>query len=318
MGYRFQKDFNMVPSYALKRDRKLRWHISVRVLGSIPGLGRSPGEGNSYSLQSSDLENSKDCIVMGSQGVGHNWATLTFAFTSVLLGGAGGKESACQCRLGFDPWVGKSPWRRKWHPTPVPLLGKSHGQRSLVGYSPWGHKESDTTEWLSTVFLHHHTVHMCALPVSCLLIESNNFMVRSIFSIFIIKKYHCTPLVHMICYSYFYFQIFLLSLGLLHLKIGFVVSEFIISLMPVSSLEVSVLFPYSHTHPLPLLGALSPRLFWPAPSAQVTLRARCSVCILGSPIATLEAPFSSFCTWLPCFLGMLSPLFPCSFLLLSL
>ena len=37
-------------------------------------------------------------------------------------------------------------WRRKWHPTPVFLPGKSHGQRSLVGYSPWGHKESDTTE----------------------------------------------------------------------------------------------------------------------------------------------------------------------------
>ena len=39
-------------------------------------------------------------------------------------------------------------WRRKWQPTPVPLPGKSPGQRSLVGYSPWGCKESDTTEWL--------------------------------------------------------------------------------------------------------------------------------------------------------------------------
>ena len=38
------------------------------------------------------------------------------------------------------------PWRRKWQPTPVLLPGKPHGQRSLVGYSPWGHKESDTTE----------------------------------------------------------------------------------------------------------------------------------------------------------------------------
>ena len=41
------------------------------------------------------------------------------------------------------------PWRRKWQPTPIFLPGKSHGQRSLVGYSPWGSKESDTTEWLS-------------------------------------------------------------------------------------------------------------------------------------------------------------------------
>ena len=38
--------------------------------------------------------------------------------------------------------------RRPWHPTPVLLPGKSHGQRSLVGCSPWGHEESDTTEWL--------------------------------------------------------------------------------------------------------------------------------------------------------------------------
>ena len=42
------------------------------------------------------------------------------------------------------------PWRRKWQPTPVFLPGKSHGQRSLEGYSPWGHKESDRTERPST------------------------------------------------------------------------------------------------------------------------------------------------------------------------
>ena len=50
----------------------------------------------------------------------------------------------------FDPWVGKIPWRRKWQPTPVSLPGKSHGQKSLMGYNPWAHKESDTTERLST------------------------------------------------------------------------------------------------------------------------------------------------------------------------
>ena len=51
-------------------------------------------------------------------------------------------------RPRFDSWVGKIPWRKKWQPTPVLLPGKSHGQRSLVGYSSWGHKESDTTEKL--------------------------------------------------------------------------------------------------------------------------------------------------------------------------
>ena len=46
----------------------------------------------------------------------------------------------------FDPCVEKIPWRRKWQSNPVVLPGKSHGQRNLVGYSPWGCKESDTTE----------------------------------------------------------------------------------------------------------------------------------------------------------------------------
>ena len=47
---------------------------------------------------------------------------------------------------GFDPWVGKIPWRRKWQPTPVFFPGKFHGQRSLVNYSPWDHKESNMTQ----------------------------------------------------------------------------------------------------------------------------------------------------------------------------
>ena len=59
-----------------------------------------------------------------------------------------------QCgRPGFDPWVGKIPWRREWQPTSVFLSGKFHGRRSLAGYSPQGRKESDTTERLSFPFL---------------------------------------------------------------------------------------------------------------------------------------------------------------------
>ena len=53
-----------------------------------------------------------------------------------------------QKRHGFGPWVGKISWSRKWQPTPVFLPGKFHGQRSLVGYSPWSHKESSMTEVL--------------------------------------------------------------------------------------------------------------------------------------------------------------------------
>ena len=72
-----------------------------------------------------------------------------------------GKESACQCRrCRFNPWVRKLPWRRQWQPIPIFLPEKSHGQRSLVGYSPWGHKESDMTERLNRTEL----MYVCALP----------------------------------------------------------------------------------------------------------------------------------------------------------
>ena len=49
-------------------------------------------------------------------------------------------------RPWFSPWVWKIPWRREWQPTPVFLRGEFHGQRSLIGYSPWDHKALDTTE----------------------------------------------------------------------------------------------------------------------------------------------------------------------------
>ena len=68
-------------------------------------------------------------------------------------GGPRGKEAICDYRsLGrkrFDPWVRKIPWRRTWQPPPVFLPGESHGQRSLVGFSPWSLKELDTTEQLT-------------------------------------------------------------------------------------------------------------------------------------------------------------------------
>ena len=79
-----------------------------------------------------------------------------------------GKESACQfgrCkRHGFSPWVGKILWRGKWRHTPVSLPGNFHGQRSLEGYSPWGCKQLDTTEWLST--LTPGGLHACGLWTS--------------------------------------------------------------------------------------------------------------------------------------------------------
>ena len=144
-------------------------------VGSIPGLGRSPGEGNGNLFQYSCKENSmgrRACwvTVHGVSGWGHikvhqyNWkkrkpqrqkepynqgtceCVVFWCWTNNishigLLWWLRGKESTCQCKgLGFDPWVRKIPWRRKWQPTPVFLPGKSHRQRSLVGYSLSGCK----------------------------------------------------------------------------------------------------------------------------------------------------------------------------------
>ena len=60
-------------------------------------------------------------------------------------GGSVVKNPPAMREVRFDPWVRKSPWRRKWQPSPALLPGKAHGQRSLGGCSPWATKELDTT-----------------------------------------------------------------------------------------------------------------------------------------------------------------------------
>ena len=75
------------------------------------------------------------------------WASSSVVFCLGFPGGWDGKESACT--PGFDPWVKKISGRKEWQSTPVFLPGKSNGQRSLVGYSPWGCKKLDMTEWLT-------------------------------------------------------------------------------------------------------------------------------------------------------------------------
>ena len=88
-------------------------------LGSIPGLGRSPGEGKGYPLQYSGLENAMDCIV---HGVAKSWTWLSdFHFIFPC------------CAVVKNP--------KEMQPALVFLLGKFHGQRSLAGYSPWGRKD---------------------------------------------------------------------------------------------------------------------------------------------------------------------------------
>ena len=82
---------------------------------------------------------------------GQRWSSLLSIHHLVTrLKWHSGKEFTWECRglkrHRFDPWVGKIPWRRKWQPIPVFLPGNSHGQRSLVGYSPHGRKDSNMTD----------------------------------------------------------------------------------------------------------------------------------------------------------------------------
>ena len=79
---------------------------------------------------------------------GELFPMVFYAKCNIQRGFPGGSGSLPD--TGFNLWVGKIPWRRKWQPTPVFLHGESHGQRSLVGYSPWGGKESDITKRLNS------------------------------------------------------------------------------------------------------------------------------------------------------------------------
>ena len=78
------------------------------------------------------------CAAQGTEGLTQINTELLFN-TSFRLPQCAGDAGLISC-------VRKIPWRRKWQPTPVFLPGKSHGQKSLAGYCPWGHKESDATE----------------------------------------------------------------------------------------------------------------------------------------------------------------------------
>ena len=96
---------------------------------------------------------------MGSQSR-TRLSNFTFIYPLPIQGFPGGSEvkaSACKAGdLGSIPGSGRSPWRRKWQPAPVFLPGEPHGQKSLVGYSPRGRKESDTTERLHFTFFCWH------------------------------------------------------------------------------------------------------------------------------------------------------------------
>ena len=135
-------------------EKEMATHSSV-LAWRIPGMGEPGG------LPS-----------MGSHRVGHDWSDLAAAAATKELSDyvpkllhpvhylfiyfyylpwcLRQKRIHLQCkRPGFDLSVRKIPWRREWWPTPIFLIGEFYGQRSLAGYSLWGHKESDTTEQLT-------------------------------------------------------------------------------------------------------------------------------------------------------------------------
>ena len=109
------------------------------------------------------LEEMADCFKTKIIDITDFWSNTGILFSLGLPRWCSGKEYACQCtrwrRRGFDPWVRKIPWRRAWQPTSGYLPGECHGQRNQVGYSPWGHKESDTTEVTKHIRLQpQHTI----------------------------------------------------------------------------------------------------------------------------------------------------------------
>ena len=73
--------------------------------------------------------------------------SMPFLWASQMVNNLTANAGDKKCR--FDPWVKKIPWRRAWQPIPVFASKEFHEQRSPVGYSPWGCKESDTTKWIT-------------------------------------------------------------------------------------------------------------------------------------------------------------------------
>jgi len=75
-------------------------------------------------------------------------STRKILYASILENSKTAKILQCK-RPGFDPWIGKTPWRREWQTTPMLLPGEFQGQKSLVCYSPWAHKELGGIERLT-------------------------------------------------------------------------------------------------------------------------------------------------------------------------
>ena len=125
--------------------------------GLIPGLRRFPREENGNLFLYSCLENPMDggAWQVTVHGVAKSQTRLSnFTFHVCIQFFPGGLVVKNPPQYnGFDPWIRKIYWTWKWQPTPVLLTGKSHGQRSLVGYSPWGCKRVGHVVLVNSNFL---------------------------------------------------------------------------------------------------------------------------------------------------------------------
>ena len=162
------------------RSKKLflKWRVNNVVLVSLStqNVASKTTAGGPFETQAQ--RESSDAPVLLNQNLHFEWSPIVWNvqhWRSVLKHRAlltANLDSFCLFQImGFlcgsddnlptmqETWVqslvGKIPWRRKWKPTPGLLPGKFHGQRSGTSYSPWHHKESDTTVWLTFIFTLH-------------------------------------------------------------------------------------------------------------------------------------------------------------------
>ena len=137
-GWRSLVGCSLWGHWELDTTELLHFHCSLSCIG----------EGNGNPLQCSCLENPRDGGAWGAAvyGVTQSWTRLKRLSSSSSMAQTV-KKICLQCqRPKFDPWVRKILWKRERQPTPVFLPGGFHGQRSLVGNSPWGFK---SPTWLS-------------------------------------------------------------------------------------------------------------------------------------------------------------------------
>ena len=141
--------------WRVRREWQVKWHLSKshKVSKILPEVTRKRHFRTSYSWWPRFLHIlAKNALEILLNPLSPCWLAGSRFISS-------GCPNSSNSVHSINNWYLYTHWRRQWHPTPVFLPGKSHGRRSLVDCSPWGHQESDTTEWLHFHF--HFHVFIC-------------------------------------------------------------------------------------------------------------------------------------------------------------